>query len=505
MSLPPSIGSILVVGGGSAGWIAASYLARMLRRQRVRVTLVESPDIGTIGVGEATIPSMVRFVRAMGLDEAEFMRRVAGSYKLAIRFSDWIEDGHTYWHPFGPVGPRVAGNDLFHYWFARRAAGAATAPYSEYALQRLLAEAGKGPRPLHATSPIIDAGAYAYHLDAGALAAYLREIATGDGVEHLLGEVQQVELTPDGSIAGIGIGGGRRLSADLYIDCTGFRGVLAEGALADPWIDWNHQLLNDRAVVMPVTRSDEVPPYTHSTAMPGGGWVWQIALATRTGMGYVHSSAHVDPDRAAETLVAQVGTQRRGLADPRLLRMRIGRRTRFWNRNCVAIGLAGGFVEPIESTGLHTTLRGVELLFEYWPGVGINPVLRDAYNDRMGRIFDEVRDFIMLHYRFTRRPEPFWRDAREVPLTPSLERLLALYDEFGQVEPVEANVFADTSYYLILDGSGRYPKRPHPRTALPPARDIDETLAGLRRHNAVIAETLPRHVDLLDVIHPANS
>ncbi len=495
------IGSIVIVGGGSAGWITATYLARMLRRQRVKITLVESPDIDTIGVGEATIPSMVRFVRAIGLDEGEFMRRVSASYKLAIRFTNWIEPGHEYWHPFGVAGQRLGGNDAFHYWLARKQAGLDVGPYAELAVQQHLAAAHRAPRPLDRSSPIIEQGTYAYHLDAGALALYLREIATGEGVTHLFGLVANVEMAPDGSIAAVDIGGGRRLTADLYIDCTGFRGVLAEREMKDPWIDWNHQLLNDRAVAMPVTRSDDVPPYTHATAMPDAGWVWQIALSSRTGMGYVYSSAHVDDDTATETLVAQAGLKRRRTADPRLLKMRIGHRTQFWNKNCIAIGLSGGFVEPIESTGLHATLRGVELLFEYLPTANTLPALRAAYNRRMTRLWDEIRDFVILHYYLNRRTEPFWRDARSVPLPSSFENMLALYDEFGQIEPIDGSVFADTNYYFILAGAGRHPRRAHPRTALAPPAELDRYFVDLKRQNTAITQSMPTHVELLDAIH----
>ncbi len=502
MTSPEPLRSILIVGGGSAGWLTATYLARMLRRHRVKVTLVESADIGTIGVGEATIPSMVRFVRATGLDEAEFMRRCAATYKLAIRFEDWIEPGHVYWHPFGPAGARIGVNDLFHYWNAVRSQGDSVPRYADYALLTWMAEGHKAPRPLDRGSPVIDAGYYAYHLDAGALALYLREVATSEGVQHLFGDVRHVELGPDGAIAGVDIGADRRLTADLYVDCTGFRGVLAEQALGDPWIDWGHQLLNDRAVVMPVARGDDIPPYTTSSAQPDSGWIWQIGLATRTGMGYVHSSAHVDETRATEALIAKAGLKRRRTADPRMLRMRIGRRTRFWNQNCIAIGLAGGFVEPLESTGLHAILRGAELLFEYLPGKAISPVLRDSYNRRMGLLYDEIRDFILLHYLYTRRTEPFWRDARAVPLPDSLQHLMALYDEFGELENVDGGIFADTNHYFILAGADRYPRRPHPRTTLPPPGEMEAMLAQVVARNRAVAETLPRHLELVDAIHP---
>jgi len=371
------IGSIVIVGGGSAGWITATYLARMLRRQRVKITLVEKPRYRHHRGGEATIPSMVRFVRAIGLDEGEFMRRVAASYKLAIRFTNWIDVGSRVRAPFGAAGQRLGGNDAFHYWLARKQAGLDVGPYAELAVQQHLAAARRAPRPLDRSSPIIEQGTYAYHLDAGALALYLREIATGEGVTHLFGLVANVEVAPDGSIAAVDIRGGRRQPPTSTSTAPGL-GAYWPSAMKDPWIDWNHQLLNDRAVAMPVTRSDDVPPYTHATAMPDAGWVWQIALSSRTGMGYVYSSAHVDDDTATETLVAQAGLKRRRTADPRLLKMRIGHRTQFWNKNCIAIGLSGGFVEPIESTGLHATLRGVELLFEYLPTADTLPALRAA-------------------------------------------------------------------------------------------------------------------------------
>lgn len=499
MSAP--IRTIIIVGGGSAGWITAAYLARMLRHQGVKITLVESAEIGTIGVGEATIPSMVRFVRATGLDETEFLRRVSGSYKLAIRFTDWIEAGHEYWHPFGMAGPRLGGNDAFHYWFARRQSGQEICSYAQLAVHQQLAAAHRAPHPIGKSSSIIEQGTYAYHLDAAALAHYLREVATNEGVTHLFGQVERVELATDGAIAAIYVGGGRQLSADLFVDCTGFRSILAEEALKDPWIDWSHQLLNDRAVAMPVNRLEDVAPYTHATAMPDAGWVWQIPLSSRTGMGYVYSSAHVDDERATQTLMSQAGLKRRRTADPRLLRMRIGHRTQFWTKNCIAVGLSGGFVEPIESTGLHATLRGVELIFEYLPTAKTLPALQDAYNRRMTRLWDEIRDFVLLHYYLNRRTEPFWRDARSVPLPTSFEDIIALYDECGQIEPIDTSIFADTNFYFILAGAGRYPRRTHPRAALAPPRELDHYFARLRNQNAAMTRSMPAHMELLDAIH----
>ena len=337
---------VLIVGGGTAGWMAAAILRRATKHIGVQVTLVESPDIGTIGVGEATIPSLVQFVRAMGFDEKVFMRACSASYKLGIRFTDWVRPRHEYWHPFGPCGGSINGIDLFHFW-ARRRRNDPALHYYDYSLQAELCHAERAPRPFSGASPVIETGAYAYHLDAAELAQFLRSVATADGVEHVFGKVEQVFRDESGAIARVAIVGGREIAADLYVDCSGFAGLLAEKALGDPWIDWSHLLLCDRAVAMPVPHHGSFPPYTHSTALEAG-WMWQIGLSSRTGTGYVYSSAHLGQDAAEARLIERADLRRARAADPRHLKIRVGRRTSFWNRNCIAIGLAAGFVEPLE-------------------------------------------------------------------------------------------------------------------------------------------------------------
>lgn len=492
---------IVIVGGGSAGWMSAAFLGHALRRNKTRITLVESPDIGTVGVGEATIPSLVGFVRALGLDEAEFMRRCGCTYKLGIRFTDWVAPGHDIWHMFGPCGMRPAGHDLFHFWRHQKLAGEEARDYADFSLQALLAAAEKAPRPVQGSTGIMETGAYAYHLDAAAFAQYLREIATQNGVRHLFGEVTHVARAESGAISSIDIGGGRVLEADFFVDCTGFAGVLAEKALEDPWIDWSSQLLCDRAVVMPLPPGGDMAPYTRATAREAG-WMWRIPLSHRVGCGYVHSSRHVDEERAASDLIRFSDLRRARTADPRFLRMRIGRRTSFWKHNCIAVGLASGFVEPLESTGLHVVVRALEHFVTLLPDRRNDQTLRAAYNRRMGELYAEVRDFIILHYLVAQRDEPFWRDSRAVDVPESLAQRLALYDENGQMETPPGGTFADTSYFFMLAGAGRLPRRSAACAELAPPQEIRAILDGLIKRNAAFVQEMPTHAQVIAALQP---
>jgi tryptophan halogenase len=493
------IRSIVIVGGGTAGWMAAIYLNRYMRRMNVKVVLVEPPTIETIGVGEATLPSLVNFVRLLKLDEKRFMRRCSATYKLGIRFDGWSGDGKTYWHPFGICGARVNGLDLFHFWLKRRSEGDQPV-YSDYSLHALLAEGEKSPWPYGGSSAIADAGSYAYHLDAAALGGYLREIATQEGTQHLFGTVQDVACDDAGNIVSLDIGGGREILGDLFVDATDFRGRLIEEALKDPWIDWSKFMLCDSAVAMPLPRGDRFPPYTLSRALPAG-WTWKIPLSSRTGNGYVFSSAHLSPDAAVQALVEQSGLRRARGADPRLIKFRVGRRSSFWLRNCVSIGLSSGFVEPLESTGIHFIQQAIMLLVDYMPDRHFSDALRTAYNKRMAALYDEARDFIMLHYILTARDEPFWRDSRNVPVTDTLRESLALYAETGRIETPRLQLFTESSYFFILSGNGRLPRRPIMEADLAPAGEIRHILDRVRRENHEFAARMPAHMDTLAELH----
>ena len=490
---------LVIVGGGTAGWMAAVYLNRYLRRLKAKVVLVESPTLGTIGVGEATIPTLVHFVRLMNLDENELMRRTSASYKLGIRFDGWHRPDTTYWHPFG-IAARLDGLDLFHFWLKRRLDAGEALAYSDYSAHVQLSLAEKSPRPFGGDTPITKVGSYAFHLDASAFGDYLKEIATSEGVQHLFGDVQDVVLDARGHIAHLDVGGGRTLAGDLFIDATGFRGRLIEQALGDPWIDWSRFMLCDRAVALPLPRSDRFPPYTLSTAL-AAGWRWEIPLSHRTGSGYVYSSAHLTAEAATEALIARSGLRRARSADPRHLTIRVGRRQNFWLRNCVAVGLASGFVEPLESTGIHLIQQAVMSLVEYLPDRDFSEALRNAYNGRMAAAYDEVRDFIMLHYLLAGRDEPFWRDARNVPLTDTLRESLALYDESGRLESVRLRLFLEPSYFSVLTGNARLPRRPIAEAETANVNELGRLLAQVRTSNDELAARMPSHKAVLAELH----
>jgi len=494
-----NIGRIAIVGGGTAGWMAAFYLNRIMRRMKGTVVVVESPAIGTIGVGEATIPTLVHLIRLLGLDEKELMRRCSATFKLAIKFEDWIKPATAYWHPFG-FSARINGIDLFYYWLKRRLEAGSKLAYSDYSAQALMAAADKSPWPYGGTSPIFDTGGYAYHLDAAAFGDYLRELSTAEGVEHLFGTVRDVARDERGHITSLDIGGDRTITADLFVDATGFRGRLIEQALSDPWIDWSQYMLCDRAVAMPLPRDEQFPPYTLSKAMPAG-WIWRIGLSSRTGTGYVYSSAQLSAEAAAEALIAQSGLRKPRAADPRFLDIRIGRRANFWVGNCVAVGLSSGFIEPLESTGIHLIQKAVRLLGDYFPDRGFSDALRRAYNRSMAAVYDEVRDFIVLHYILSQRDEPFWRAARNVPLPDTLAETLAVYDEIGRIGSPRLQLFQEASYFFILAGNGRLPRRLVIETAAGSAAEIWHVMDGIREKSRQFAAQMPPHASYVNELN----
>ena len=470
----------------------------MLQPVGCHVTLMEAPDIGTIGVGEATVPPLVKFVRIMRLDEAEFMRRCRASYKLGIKFIDWHRVGHSYWHPFGLCGGQVDGLDLFPFWLRHARETGQGDAYSHFSLQAGLGDALKGPRGDGVASPVMDTGAYAYHLDAAALAAYLQELAVGEGVTHRLDTVRDVVLGEAGEILAVGTDRGERVEADLFIDCSGFAGRLIEQALGDPWIDWSDTLLCDSAMVAALPRDGRMPAYTRATAQDAG-WMWRIPLSHRTGCGYVYSSNHASGDEAID-VVRELG------GEPRKLRMRVGRRTAFWHRNCVSVGLSSGFVEPLESTGIYLIQRAIELLLEYFPDRDFNPALSRAFNARMARMFEEVRDFIVLHYVLSKRDDTaFWRDSRAVTLPDSLAETIALHDETGKVETDRVSLFQEPSLHFLFAGNERLPRRVMPPADIARPDRIAEVLGQMHAQNRRLTESLPAHAALMASLHGSQS
>ena len=496
--------SILIVGGGTAGWMAATYLATQLQATGGRVSLVESSHIPAIGVGEATVPPLVGFLRVLGIPEEEFLRRSHATYKMGVKFIDWRNGKDAYWHPFGPVGGNIDGMPLFHYWLKSLREGHDEGPYTSYSLQALLGDQEKAPRGFGESTLIYDRGQYAYHLDAGAFAEYLKEQAVRRGTVHIVDDVTQVALDERGHIRSVATREHGELTADLYIDCTGFAAVLAERARGDPYIDWSDVLLCDRALAAPLPRKGGIPPYTRASALTSG-WVWQIGLTSRVGNGYVYGSRFTGEDAAAQELSAFLGVDL-DVLQPRLLKMKVGRRTRFWIGNCIAMGLSSGFVEPIESTGIFAIQRGLALLLTYFPDMDFDPHLARRYNERMAAMYDEIRDFIVAHYCLTQRTDTaFWRANRDLVLPDSLAAKLEAYDRTGLIEVVEHAVFPPPSWYCILSGMGRLPRRHFGGADLSDFAQVRAILATIRRNNAQLAQTLPSHLDFVERVHQSRA
>ncbi|HTE42986.1 MAG TPA: tryptophan halogenase family protein [Steroidobacteraceae bacterium] len=387
------IKSIAIVGGGTAGWIAASALARKVGHQ-CKITLVESPDIPTVGVGEATIPGILDFLRLLEVDQQDFMKHTQSTIKLAIRFNDWHHLGHRYWHPFGPFGVFIDRLPFYHFWHKARAVGH-PADLSHFNLEIAMAEQNKLIYPTN-TLGIAKNLKYALHFDAGLVARYLRTYSERLGAQRLERSVSDVKLREDGYIDAVVFKEGDQLQADLFIDCTGFRGVLIEGAMKTGYVDWTPYLPNNRAVAMQVPNQIPRGPYTTATARPAG-WQWRIPLQHRVGTGYVYSSEHVSDDTALKDLTSMPGNSE-PLTEPRFIRFTAGHRRAFWTKNCIAFGLGSGFIEPLESTSIHLIYSGVYNLFDHFPDKTFDSVNIADYNNQMIGEYERVRDFIMLHY-----------------------------------------------------------------------------------------------------------
>lgn len=489
---PTAVRRILIVGGGTSGWMSAAYLATQLRAAGGEVSLVESKNVPIIGVGEATVPPLVGYLRALGMSEEEFMRRAHATYKLGVKFVGWHDGTDSFWHPFGPVGGSIDGMQLFHFWLKSLRAGDEPGDFCSYSTQATAGDRGRSVRPWNGRSPMHDRGQYAYHLDAHTFAEFLKDEAIARGTRHITDDVVRVDTDERGHIRQVMTREHGPLTADLYIDCTGFRALLAEGALGDRYVDWSGLLVCDRALAAPRPHDGVLAPYTKSTAL-SSGWVWQIPLTHRAGNGYVYSSRYISDDDARREFAAHLKVDPDKL-EARILPMKVGCREHFWRGNCIAVGLASGFVEPLESTGIFLVQRAVALLMTYFPDTAFAPDLIRRYNERMRTTYEEVRDFILAHYVLSRRDDsPFWRDYRAMELPESLRATLAMYRDTGVVEPVQYAVFPEASWYAILAGQRCLPRTYHAGADLSDFGKVRAIMRAIREQNAQLCATLPSH------------
>jgi tryptophan halogenase len=450
---------VVVVGGGTAGWMCAAGMRRQLRSEDYSVTLIESDEIGTVGVGEATLPHIKIFNDMLGLDEAQFMRETRATFKLGIQFCDWDQPGDCYIHPFGAFGEPWGGVEFQHHWLRARLAGRAHFPLQDYSYSVVAARNNAFEFPNEDRKSIRSTYAYAYHFDAGLYAAYLRTWALERGVRRVEGRVCDVSRhAGSGDLQELTLKSGERIGGDLFIDCSGFRCLLLGNIMGVPWQDWTHWLPCDRALAAPSKRVGALTPYTRATARRAG-WTWRIPLQHRTGNGYVYSSQFINDADAQDALLAVLGGAAQ--AEPRPLRFSPGRRERAWCGNCVAIGLASGFLEPLESTSIYLIQAAVIDLINLMPrpGAGVDPRLVAEFNRLNEMQYERIRDFLVLHYTANRRlGEPLWDYVRSMPLPDSLVHKLQLFRARAAAPNYQYGLFARDSWLSVLIGQGIYPR-----------------------------------------------
>jgi len=482
---------IVVLGGGTTGWMAAAALATGLPRSSV--TVVESEDIGIVGVGEATFPSIRAFHEILGIDEAPFLRATNGSYKLGIQFCDWRARGEHYFHTFGNFG-RLDGYDAV--WAQhQRVDSPDLGALGEQCLPTAMAMQGRFCAPDPERGATFN---YAYHFDATLYAGFLRGLALERGAQRIEGRVVDVGRRADGGVARLTLADGRVVEGDLFIDCSGFASLLLGGALGERFVDFSRWLPVDRAWACPSEPSSaELTPYTRATALDAG-WAWRIPLQNRTGHGHVFSSRFIDEDKAREQLLAQLDAPR--LAEPRLLRFTTGHRERFWVGNVVALGLASGFLEPLESTSIYLVQNGIgRLMSLLQQGRPIAQPAVDDYNTGVVRQFARIRDFIILHYCLSeRRDSPFWRAMTGMELPDTLAFKLQAWREAGVLRQYDEEGFDETSWLAIHAGMQHWPRRQDPTLAEIPAADALRWLRERRRQIAAMVSALPTHKVYLD-------
>jgi tryptophan 7-halogenase len=483
------IRTIVIVGGGTAGWMAAAMLSQFAG-ENVTITLVESDSIGTVGVGEATIPQIHHFNAALGINEAEFVSATNGSFKLGIEFVDWARPGHRYMHAFGQVGRGLGFVPFHHYWLRHLGKGgqSALADYSPCAIagwENRFAPAADAPGRLPSGV------SYAYQFDAALYAAFLRRYAEARGVVRTEGRIVDVAQDPlDGSVASVRLENGDSISGDLFIDCSGFRGLLIEGALKAGYEDWSHWLPCNRAMAVPCESVSPLTPYTRSTARDAG-WQWRIPLQHRTGNGYVYCSDYISDDEAAAKLLANLDGA--PLGDPRPLRFTSGKRKRAWVKNVVALGLASGFMEPLESTSIHLVQAGIARLIELFPHGAFAEADIAEFNRQTDFEWEAIRDFIALHYHMTERQGPLWDRTRQMDLPTGLARKLALFRSGGRIVREHEELFTEVGWLQVLIGQGVMPTAYHPFANQLSDADLDEFLSLARRHARGVASAMPDH------------
>ncbi|MDC7677708.1 tryptophan halogenase family protein [Asticcacaulis machinosus] len=487
MTRPP-VKKVVIAGGGTAGWCAAAALSKMIG-PLIEVTLVESDEIGIIGVGEATVPTIRTFHHLLGIDEREFMRATNASIKLGISFDNWARKGDHYFHSFGVLGKSSWMAPFHHIWLQAKADGVA-GPLSDYCFELQAAENGK-----FETSPTSRIN-YAYHFDTGLYGPFLRRLSEAAGVTRVEGKIARVDQNPDtGDITALMLESGQSIAGDLFIDCTGLRGLLIEGTLKSGYEDWNHWLSNDSAIAMQTEPTGKIVPYTQAIAHDAG-WHWRIPLQNRVGQGHVYSSAHMSDDQAMDSFMATVGAP--ALTKPRTIKYRTGRRLKIWNKNCIAMGLSSGFIEPLESTNIHLMQIAATRLVQLFPFDGITDALINRFNKLTEDEVVNIRDFVIMHYKLTERDDtPYWRERRDMAIPDTLTERIEMFRDTGHAWQVADEVFRIDSWLQVMTGQRLEPKSWHHLGRMMSTEQSGKALAALKAQIDQAVAAMPEHGDFL--------
>jgi tryptophan halogenase len=490
---------IVIVGGGTAGWMTAAALARFCLPTSA-VTLIESDEIGTIGVGEATIPAIRNFNNALGIDEAEFLAACGGTYKLGIAFEGWGKPDEGYVHAFGLVGRGLGLLPFHHYWLRGRALGMAK-PLGHYVLNTVALAQDRFAHVERAQDSSLPPMPYAFHFDAGLYARYLRRFAEVRGVARQEGRIVAVQRNPESDdISAVLLANGTRVAGDLFVDCSGFRGLLIEQELEAGFEDWSRWLRCDTAVAVPCASVTPLTPYTRSTARRAG-WQWRIPLQHRIGNGHVFCSEHVSEDEATAVLLANLDGE--ALAEPRTVRFRTGRRLKCWVRNVVAIGLSSGFIEPLESTSIHLIQTGINRLLDLLPAGKVSEAARDEYNRRSRFEMERLRDFVILHYHANQRTgEPFWDAVRTMDIPDTLQRKISLFRDTATVFREGDELFDIPGWVQVMIGQEILPREWHPIASQVAPDKLRDFLTLTERAYLQDAARMPEHAAYLAKFAP---
>lgn len=486
------INRIVIVGGGTSGWMTAAALIALLPKGKngYDITLIESDEIGTVGVGEATVPPLRNFNVMLGIDESLFMKETGATFKLGIEFHNWKSKGQHYFHPFGEYGRRI-DNVPFHQYWKRASQEGYIADLSEFSLCEVMAKSKKFSPGSPDPKSVLSTTSYAYHMDAGLYAKLLRDFSEKKGITRIEGKIMNVKLREsDGYIDSVQLESSEIISGDLFIDCSGFRGLLIEEALKTGYEDWSHYLPCDSALAVPSESVGETRPYTMSTAH-AAGWQWRIPLQHRTGNGHVYCSKFMSQDEASSILLANL--EGKPLGDPRPLKFKTGRRKKLWNKNCVAIGLAAGFMEPLESTSIHLVQESIAQLINLLPDQEINQAEIDQFNAMGAKEYDVIRDLLIMHYHLNQRDEDFWTKCRTMEIPASLRHRIDLFKNRGRIFTAGENLFKLDSWLSVMHGQGLSSKGYDPLTECQSKAKVAKYLQGL--HSSFIKATneMPTH------------